>query len=59
MKVFMKVDLNILHNFCIGHFDQRSTIFKRKKEKCYGIEFRENSLEFILNLVQTRDYNHD
>jgi hypothetical protein len=28
MKICMKVDLNIWHNFCIGNFDQMSTIFK-------------------------------
>jgi hypothetical protein len=28
VKFCMETDLNICHNFCIGHFDQRSTIFK-------------------------------
>jgi hypothetical protein len=28
-------------------------------ENRYGFEFGENSLEFIPNLVQTHDYNHD
>jgi hypothetical protein len=59
MKIFMKVDFNIWHDFCIEHFDQKSTIFKRKMENRYGFEFRENSREFIANLVQTCDYNHD
>jgi hypothetical protein len=27
MEIFLKVDLNIWHDFCIGHFDQKSTIF--------------------------------
>jgi hypothetical protein len=27
-KFGMEIDLNIYHNFCIGNFDQRSTIFK-------------------------------
>jgi hypothetical protein len=27
VKFYIEVDLNICHNFCIGHFDQRSTIF--------------------------------
>jgi hypothetical protein len=30
VKFYMELDLNICHNFCIGHFDQRSTIFKLK-----------------------------
>jgi hypothetical protein len=30
VKFFMEIDLNICHNFRIGHFDQRSTIFKSK-----------------------------
>jgi hypothetical protein len=30
MKICMKIDLNICHNFSIGNFDQRSIIFKRK-----------------------------
>jgi hypothetical protein len=28
VKFCMEIDLNICHNFCIGHFDQRSTICK-------------------------------
>jgi hypothetical protein len=28
VKFCMEIDLNIFHNFCIGHFDQRSTILK-------------------------------
>jgi hypothetical protein len=28
VKFRMEIDLNICHNFRIGHFDQRSTIFK-------------------------------
>jgi hypothetical protein len=28
VKFCIVIDLNICHNFCIGHFDQRSTIFK-------------------------------
>jgi hypothetical protein len=39
MKGFREVDLNIWHNFCIGHFDQRSTIFKSKMEFRSGLEF--------------------
>jgi hypothetical protein len=47
MKFCMKVDLNIWHNFCIGHFDQMSTIFKRKLEFRYGLELDRNRIEFI------------
>jgi hypothetical protein len=28
VKFCMDVDENFLHNFCIGHLDQRTTIFK-------------------------------
>jgi hypothetical protein len=28
VKFGMELDLNIFHNFCIRHFDQRSTMFK-------------------------------
>jgi hypothetical protein len=28
VKFCIQIDLNICHNFCIGHFDQWSTIFK-------------------------------
>jgi hypothetical protein len=28
VKFCMEIDLNIFHNFCIAHFDQRSTILK-------------------------------
>jgi hypothetical protein len=28
VKFCMEIDLNIFHNFCIGHFDKRSTVFK-------------------------------
>jgi hypothetical protein len=30
MGIFLEVDLNIWHNFFIGHFDERSAIFKWK-----------------------------
>jgi hypothetical protein len=53
MKIFTKLDFNIWHDICIGHFAKQSTIFKRKMENRYGFEFGENSSEFIPNLVQT------
>jgi hypothetical protein len=28
IKFCMEIDLNIFHNFCIGNFDQMSTILK-------------------------------
>jgi hypothetical protein len=34
--------LNIFHNFCIGHFDQRSTIFKRILDFRLELEFDRN-----------------
>jgi hypothetical protein len=47
MKCCMEVDLNIWHNFCIGHFAQRSTIFRQKLEFRSGLELDRNRVEFI------------
>jgi hypothetical protein len=46
MKFFMEVDLNIWYNFCIGNFDQRSTIFKWKTHRNLNLE------RICLNLFQ-------
>jgi hypothetical protein len=42
VKFCMGIDLNIFHNFRIGHFDQMSTIFKSKLYFSLGLEFDEN-----------------
>jgi hypothetical protein len=42
VKLCMELDLNIFHNFCIGHFDQRSAISKSKLDFSLGLEFDEN-----------------
>jgi hypothetical protein len=48
MKFCMDVELTICHNFCIGYFDQRSTILKRKKEIQLELEFFiETRFEYI------------
>jgi hypothetical protein len=47
MEIFLAVDLNFWHNFCIGNFDQRSIDFKWKlefrSELWIGLEFEWNS----------------
>jgi hypothetical protein len=42
VKFGMEIDLNIFHNFCIGHFDQRSIMFKWKIYFSLGLKFDEN-----------------
>jgi hypothetical protein len=43
----MEIELNVFHNFCIGHLDKRSTIFKWKLDISLELEFDEN-LNWIL-----------
>jgi hypothetical protein len=47
MKLFLKVDLYIWHNSCIGYLDISSTIFKWKIETRYGLELDRSWIEFI------------
>jgi hypothetical protein len=37
MGIFMEVDLNIWHNFCIGHLDWIETGFKFKIQNQFWI----------------------
>jgi hypothetical protein len=57
MEFCMEVDLNMWHNFCIRHFDQRSTIFTGKLEFRERLELDRSLDEIHLNLLQTHDYN--
>jgi hypothetical protein len=49
MKIFMKVDLNIWHDFCIGHFDQSQPYSKEN----WKIDMDLNLERICMNLFQT------
>jgi hypothetical protein len=53
----MEVGLNICHNFYIGHFDQRSMIFKLKLEFRLELELDRNLIWIYLYSIQIHDYN--
>jgi hypothetical protein len=55
----MEIDLNIFHNFCIGHFDQRSTIFKWKLDFYLGLEFDENLNWILIEFDSNPRLRHD
>jgi hypothetical protein len=56
VKFGMDVDLNICHNFHIGHVEQRSTIFKWKLYSSLGLDIDGSRMEILLNLTQIQDY---